>query len=343
LSEPSTQQVRIGFIGCGGISHWHVQRLANVPEAKIVALCDPAPASIERIVTRFPELAELPRFADHREMLRSEVGIDGVQLHSPHTTHFQQAMDSLDAGMHVLTEKPMVCTVDHAHLLLKKIAATGKKFAISYQRHFERTFRFVKQKIDGGELGDVQYVTAFLGQNWYTGTKGSWRQSLTLSGGGQLNDSGSHMLDILLWVTGLQAEEVSAYSKNFDSEVDINTAAAVRFTNGAQGTISIIGNFPVWWEDITFAGSKATILLRQGRLFWAAFGDQNAREVSPDEMPAGSDPDRNWVEAIVYDRPIETPPICGLRVIELTEAAWRSAASGRPVRVDRREPAVAPA
>lgn len=338
MSTSSTPQVRIGFIGCGGISHWHVQRLSKVPEAKIVALCDTSEASLDRMVSRFPELAELPRFSDYRELLRSGVGMDGVQLHSPHTVHFEQAMASLDAGFNVLTEKPMVCTVDHAHALLQKIHETGKVFAISYQRHYERTFRYIKQRIDNGDLGDVQYVAVLQGQNWLNGTRGLWRQNKALSGGGQLNDSGSHLLDILLWVTGLQAKEVSAYSENFDSEVDINTAAAITFTNGARGTISVIGNFPVWWEDVTITGSEAAAILRQGRLFWADFGDKEPREVPAEEMPEGSDPDRNWVEAIAYGRPVETPAICGLRVIELTEAAWESAEQGKPVAVKVREP-----
>ena len=341
MSGTPSPQVRLGFIGCGGISHTHVQRLQQVPEARIVALCDPSEQSIERLVGHYPELAGLPRFTDYRELLRADLGLDGVELHSPHTSHFRQAMESLAAGLNVLTEKPMVCSVEHAHELLRKIEQTGKKFAISYQRHYEREFRYIKQKIDGGELGEVQFVSLLLGQNWFNGTKGSWRQTQALSGGGQLNDSGSHMLDIMLWITGLAADEVSAYTEHFGSEVDINSALAVSFTNGARGTVSVIGHCPVWWEDHTYAGSKATIFLRQKRLFWSAFGEKGVREVPAEEMPEGSNPDRNWVEAIAYGTPIETPAICGLRVIELTEAAWQSAERGRPVKVARQEPVAA--
>lgn len=327
--------VRIGFIGCGGIAQWHVQRLSKVAEAKIVALCDPSEASIQRMVDRFPELAALPRFTDYKEMLASGIGMDGVQLHTPHTTHFQQATDSMEAGLHVLSEKPMVCKVEDAHKLIRTIEKTGLKFGISYQRHFEPQWRWIKEQIDSGKLGVVEYVSVFLSQNWLNGTRGTWRQSLALSGGGQLNDSGSHMLDIMLWITGLEAEEVSATTYNFDSEVDINTGAWVRFTNGARGTISVIGNAPVWWEDATIVGSYGSVFLRQGKLFWAAFGDKAPVEVSTADMPQGSDPDRNWVEAIAYGRQVEAPAICGLRVIELTEAAWKSAESGRSEKVVR--------
>ena len=69
MSTSTNPPVRIGFFCCGGISHWHVQRLEKVPEAKIVALCDTSSASIDRMVSRFPEMAVLPRFSDYREML----------------------------------------------------------------------------------------------------------------------------------------------------------------------------------------------------------------------------------------------------------------------------------
>ncbi|MCL4544301.1 MAG: hypothetical protein M1118_06845, partial [Chloroflexi bacterium] len=80
------------------------------------------------------------------------------------------------------------------------------------------------------------------------------------------------------------------------------------------------------------------VFLRQGKLFWAAFGDRSVQEVAPEDMPEESDPDRNWVEAIAYGHEIGAPAICGLRTIELTEAAWRSAASGKPAPIIRQDP-----
>jgi predicted dehydrogenase len=235
----------------------------------------------------------------------------------------------------VLSEKPMVCTVADAHQLIKTIERTGKTFGISYQRHSEPGWRWIKQQIDTGAVGTVEYVAVFLTQGWLQGTRGTWRQNLALSGGGQLNDSGSHMLDVMLWITGLEADVVSATTENFDAEVDINTGAWVKFTNGARGTITVIGNAPVWWEDVTIVGSKGSVYLRQGRLFWAPNGAERPEEVAKEALPAGSDPDKNWVEAIAYGKPIDAPATCGLRVIELTEAAWKSAASGKPVKVVR--------
>jgi predicted dehydrogenase len=190
---------------------------------------------------------------------------------------------------------------------------------------------YIREQIQSGALGNLQYIAALQSQGWLRGTKGTWRQSLALSGGGQLNDSGSHLVDILLWTTGLTAESVFAFSQNYDTEVDIDSALSLRFTNGAQGTISIIGDSPMWWEEFTVWGSGGVLLYRNGKIMQRAFGATEMTEVTA--LPPDSTPDRNWVDAILGRDTVRVPPECGLRTIELTEAAWRSAKLGRPVRV----------
>jgi len=249
--------------------------------------------------------------------------VDAVQIHSPHTVHFQQAMDALQAGKHVLLEKPMVTSAKDAHTLIKAWEQSGKVLMISYQRHFQKEFRYARQVIQSGGLGDIQFVQAFQGQEWLRATRGSWRQTQELSGGGQINDSGSHLIDIILWVTGLRAQEVSAFQEFFDTPVDINTAASIKFQNGAIGTLSIIGNAPRWWEDITFYGSEGALYIRQGQPL--VHQDAKGQPVDTADLGESSTPDRNWIDAILGKAEVQVPPQCGLAVIELTEAAWQSA------------------
>ena len=335
-------RIRMGIIGCGGNMSGHVKRLVeqHASAAELVALVDPSTASIDRLVERNPAVADVPRFESHRQML-DQVRPDAVEISTPHTLHFQHIMDSLDAGAHVLTEKPMVCEVEHAQRVIDRSRELGKVVLVSYQRHYQPLFRYIKQQIDAGELGDIQYVQGLQNQNWYNGTKGKWRSQLSLSGGGQLNDSGSHLLDILLYTTGLSVEQVHCLQENFEGEVDINTAINLRFSNGALGTISIVGHAPGgMWEDITFYGSKGSLYYRQSGMrgephrFQQRWFDRADVVTSP-ELPAGSDPDTNFLDAIQGRAAVESPPECGLRVIELTEAAWRSARTGQPADVRR--------
>ena len=325
-------KIRVGFIGCGGNASGHIGRVLDIPEAEVVALCDVDQASLQRAKERNAKAAELPEFTHYQEMLE-QVELDAVEISTPHTLHFEQIMAALDKGLHVLTEKPMVCTVDHAHQVIAKAEETSKVLMISYQRHLQAQYRYVRNQIAAGEFGNIQFISALQDQKWYQGTIGLWRQQMALSGGGQLNDSGSHLLDIVLWMTGLEVAEVQAYMEYLDSEVDINSALSLRFGNGALGTIAVVGNSPTSgiWEDITIWGTKAVVYLRQGQIFYKTQHSNEVYEVN--NLPGSTTPDQNFIDAILGRDRVQVPPECGLRVIELTEAAWASAASGQPVKV----------
>ncbi|MCD6521011.1 MAG: Gfo/Idh/MocA family oxidoreductase [Anaerolineae bacterium] len=320
--------VRIGFIGAGGIARAHMRRLLEIPEARVVALADPDPTAISRMIAAFPQAADLPIFANYREML-SSIEMDAVEIHTPHTLHFQQGMDVLNAGKHLLMEKPMVCSVAHAKQLIAAAKEKEKILMVSYQRHFQGPYLYIRKQVTSGNLGRIQFVSALLAQNWLRSQRGKWRQIKALSGGGQLNDSGSHVVDILLWTTGLEAESVFAYIQNYDTEVDIDSAISIRFSNGAQGTLSIIGDSPMWWEEFSIWGSKGALLYRNGTLLQRNFQESETREIT--QFPPNSSPDKNFVDAILGRDIVRVPPECGLRVIELTEAAWKSAELARPV------------
>lgn len=317
------------MIGCGGIAHGHIKRTLEIPEAEIVALCDISDESIDRIKTAIPAIKSLPVYEDYREMF-DKVGLDAIQIATPHTLHFPMGMDALDKGLHILMEKPMVCSVDHAKKLIARIDETGRTLLLSYQRHYQPQFRYMKQVIEEGQLGEVTYLSALQCQQWKKGTAGKWRQVPELSGGGQLNDSGSHLIDIILWTTGLAVDELTAYIDDLGTPVDINSALAFRFKNGAQGTISVVGDAPCWYEDFTIWGENGVLFYRNGQLTHCG---PDGQMTQPENMPAESNPDQNFVDAILGKDTVWAPPICGLRVIELTEAAWKSAELGTPVKV----------
>ena len=331
-SERSDKKVRIAFIGSGGIMNWHVDRLKGTP-SEIVALADTSKQSIANIKAKQPQLKDVPEFESWEEMLK-EVELDAIEIGSPHTVHYEQICASLDKGLHVLCEKPMTCTSKDARDVIARSKKARKIVAVSYQRHYEGGYRFLKSLVDSGKLGKIEYVAAFQAQEWLKATKGSWRQTKALSGGGQLNDSGSHLMDMLMWTTGLQADEVSARMEFFGTEVDINSALNVKFTNGALGTVSVIGNAPQWHEDFTIYGSEGAVYNRSGKItYQVGMGEPVLDVVSTRNW---MDPDKNFVGAILGNCENGCPPEIGLRVIEITEAAWRSyEKNGAPVKVER--------
>ncbi len=326
-------KIRVGIIGTGGIAQGHVRRLLANPNAEITALCDIRPEAMANTVERNPAVKDAPQYSDFRDMIAGG-NLDGVQVCTPHTTHYEQTMESLDKGLHVLSEKPMVCTVAHAHDVLKKIDATGKVFVLNYQRHYQPEFLYIRDRIASGEFGAVQFVQGLQGQEWLRAVKGTWRQDPALGGGGQLNDSGSHMLAVILFATGLSVKRCCAFIDNLGARVDINSALTIEFEGGAQGNVSVVGNAPSWHEDITIWCEKGAFYMRNGKL---EVSDATGKRHVPtaDELPKGSNPDDNFIAVVRGEEEIGCPASFGLRVIEWTEAAWNSAATGETVRVNR--------
>ena len=340
-----TGRVRLGLIGLGNNMLSHIRRLVEIPEVEIVGLVDPVPEMQARARERYPQLAALPVFAGH-EALLSELRPAAVAISTPHAYHFRQIVDSLGAGAHVLVEKPMVNSVKEAEAVIKARDAAGKLVLVSYQRHTQPTFVKIKELIDSGAIGEVEFVQALQNQMWYASKFRTpelpWRVKKELSGGGQLNDSGSHLVDILLYVTGLEPEAVYATQQSFKLEVDVNSAITVRFKGGAAGNIGIVGQAPgiggAVWEDVTIYGSKGALYYRMlgqpdfaPRLELRLVGQDAPVELG--DLPVGSSPDQNFVDAILGRDSVKSPAECGLRVMQLSEAAWKSAETGAAVDV----------
>lgn len=327
--------IRVGMIGCGGNARGHMRRLLDIEGVEIVGLCDPSEDARKASIEANPTLADVPQFSDYRELLDT-VAMDAVEISTPHTTHFEQIMASLDRGLHVLTEKPMVCTVPDAKEVVAKAEETGLVVGVSYQRHVMAPYRYCREVILGGEMGAPHFISCLQSQNWYRGQvgRGTWRSKMALSGGGQLNDSGSHLLDIVLWMTDLQPAEVFAYIDNLGSEVDILTSMSVKFDGGCMASFSVVGHAVNFFEEITIWCENGTLAIR-GNDVWRWDGGEERRIVSGEELGRTWNPDQNFIATIRNQEEIQAPPSCGLRVIQLTEAAWRSGDSGERAPVVR--------
>ncbi|UCC67503.1 MAG: Gfo/Idh/MocA family oxidoreductase [Armatimonadota bacterium] len=328
------KKVKLGLIGCGGIMSMHVDQLEPVKAAKIVGLADTSKAMMGRFLKRHPHLERLPSFRDYRDLI-AEVEMDGVIIATPHTLHYEHIMTCLDRGLHVLAEKPMVCTTAHAKSVIRKAKQTGLILMLAYQRHFYPAFRYARELVADGKIGRVTFVQGLQAQEWLRGTRGTWRQDPKLSGGGQLNDSASHLLDVTLWVTDLVPDTVYAAVNNRGTKVDILSGLTVQFKGGAIGSLAVVGDAPRWWEEITFYGEQGALYVRDGRLtLQTAYPKSKTKNVT-DRRRYRGDADKNFVDSILGRDEPQTPPIWGLRVIQLTEAAWESARTGKPAKVKR--------
>lgn len=250
--------IRLALIGCGKFVRFHLQSIADLKRKRfeMVALCDVNPDNARaRKADYYPD-QDIPIYTDHKAMLR-EVAPDAVIVSTPHTLHYRHCCDVIDAGAHVMVEKPMVTDSGDARKLVAQADAAGKVLEIAIQGIFTDTFAYARKLIDDGTMGDLQMVTGLLGQHWYDLTKGLWRQNPKLSGGGQLYDSSAHVISAMMYLVNSPVREVYCTADYLDAKVDINAVATVRFENGCMATINSGGNCPVWKSHLMVQGAGA--------------------------------------------------------------------------------------
>lgn len=324
-------KIRLGMIGCGGFTRYRLNNTLKVAEAEVVALADPEASQIAATREKHPETKDCREFSDYKDLIASGE-VDAVMIATPHTQHVDQICDALDAGLHALCEKPLVTSVADAHRVIAARDKSGKVGMVSYQRRFQPEFRKIREMLESGEAGKLQFVIGLSCQEWKRAVAGTWRQIPELSGGGQLNDTGSHFVDILLYLVGKQAKSVSAYGDFRGTPVDIDSALSVQFEDGVLGTITIVGDAPAWHEEITIMTDEMAFYIRQGKLTTQTFrGEKTPVEVASEPTIS---PDQHFVDCITKGTKCESPFEAGLAVIGLTEAAWTSMAhEGQAVKV----------
>ncbi len=325
--------LRFGIIGTGGMGGVHAREINGRQDARVAAICDVNEAALDRAAGWLgARAAEVRRFTDIGRML-SEAELDAVVIATPHTQHTAHVTAALDAGLHVLVEKPMATTAADARAIIAKAEAAGKTVAIAYQRHGSGTYKRAHQAIASGAVGDLRLVTVLIAQdcleNFIPGR--TWRADPALSGGGHFMDTGSHINDMMLWVSGLEPESVMAHIDNFGTLVDVCSALSIRFKNGAVGTFAATSLSPEWREEFSFYGTKGVLNIRDGQMFLQVKGQDTVilggrgRDVRPVE---------DFVATIKGEKKEpQAPPVYGLRVAQISEAAYKSAQSGQAERV----------
>ncbi|HEY3231986.1 MAG TPA: Gfo/Idh/MocA family oxidoreductase [Roseiflexaceae bacterium] len=332
------ERVRIGMIGCGSMGRHHGRVFTRtVPETVIVALADPDANNLARFITDvFPDQAAPPTFDDYRTML-AEVPLDGVVIVSPHAYHFVQAMDAISAGCHVLVEKPMVIRSADAQTLIAHARAHNRVISVAFPGPFTCEFQYIRNLIARGDLGDIYLIAGICSQPVLEQIRGTWRVQQELAGGGNLYDSGAHMFNAMLYLTGLSVTDVCAFVDNKGEQVDIIATLAMRFTKGALGTATVSSASTVFEQGVYIHGTRGSIKtsIYGGHLeHW-----DGANLVKYPAVPPAILLQQNFVDCIKGRATTPCPPLLGLRQARLMDAIYESARSGAvvPVAVDADE------
>jgi predicted dehydrogenase len=346
--------MNFGIVGTGLIAEFHAAALAEIRGATIVACLDKVP---ERAL-RYAEKYGCTAYVDLEAFL-AHPGLDVVNICTPSGLHLDAAIPAARAGKHLIIEKPLETTWDRCQAINKAAAEAKVVLSGIFPSRFHGAAQALKKAVDGGRFGKLTmgsaYVKWWRDQDYYT--KGGWKGTKALDGGGALINQSIHAIDLLLWFMG-EAVEVTAFTGTIGHtgiEVEDNAVAAIRFASGALGIVQ--GSTSVWpgfLKRVEVSGLEGSAILEEENLAFWKFRNETARDeeirkafMSATSSGGGvSDPaaighhgHRMQFEDVI--RAIETgvkPLVDGpeaSKAVALIEAIYESAQGGRTVPVGR--------
>ena len=353
-------RVRVGVIGTTRYAEgMHLRSLLSHSSADVIAICG-------RDRDRAAEVAGRHRipmvFTDYQEMFTA-ARLDAVVIVAPDEQHYPMTMDALNAGLHVLCEKPLATTAAQARAMYERAEAAGVKHMSYFGLRNSLHHRYMRRLIEQGYLGQPYAAHLHLTHGFFRSGTYQWRFDQQ-RGTGALGDLGCYVIDQARWFVG----DIARVSAQLDSLVErphpdgqpyvpANDAASlvVAFANGAQGTIaaSVVAHQADRGQvnSVVLHGSAGTLELqhtfRGATLQGARAEDQVFGPlIIPDELWAGVDPttpaevnlrhsvgDRAFIDAIVTDQPVSPSFYDGWKVQQVIEAAFTAYDQGCAVAI----------
>jgi len=249
-------QVKIGFIGCGGNARGHMGTLSKMEDVKLVALCD-LKAELSKNAT--DQFGGKP-YTDHKEMLKNE-DLDGVYISIPVFAHGQPEMDAIERGLPFLVEKPVAINMETAEKVLDAVEKNKIITCVGYQLRYAGSVDQTKEVLKG------KTVNMVMGKYWCNSGMGGpefWLRQMSKSGG-QLVEQATHTIDMMRYLGG-EIKEVFAFQENRmlkDIDCPDVNAVSMKFENGALGSLTTAWAYTGDWSnanviDILFDNSLAS-------------------------------------------------------------------------------------
>ena len=365
----TNQPARFAVIGIKGAGGGHVRAVLDLAReglAQLAAVCDIDEAAARARAQEAGASAGAPvaAYRDYRQMLDRE-RLDVVCIATPHYLHAPMTIAALDAGAHVVCEKPIAMSVSEADRMIETAQRAGRLLAICHQGRFSPGAQRAKQLIgpdaETGALLRIAWLSGGIRTQAYYDS-GDWRGTWSQEGGGTLINQKVHDFDRLCWYAG-RPVEVMALTGNFYHRVEPNietlASAVLRWEHGAQGVVQVSITDGAGLSRQEFHGERAVVVvegergIRLGRYarsirehVEAAGGRMERLDVTWEDVPAGR-PEREG-RAALFAQLLEAAatgarPLCagedGRDALEVVNAIILSSARRRPVRipVDRGE------
>ena len=334
-------KIRTAVIGLGWPGMQHLKGYIACDRSEVIAVCDLDEKRCEEVVQEYA----IPKFfTDHRKMLESGE-IDAVSVCLPNFLHAAISIDVLNAGKHVLCEKPPACTAQEAQAMADAAEKNKKKLMYAVVQRFSGSAQLLKKMIDNGELGEI-----YFGKAGYVRRRGipigreGWFVDKSKSGGGALIDIGVHALDCVWWLMGAPKPVAilgAAYSKfghlvpkDIKYDVDDATFAQIRFENGStivlEATWSI--NLP-GGGYVQLAGTKGGAQLNPLTIYTEENGEEINKTPDAPSVNSFDEETKHFVDCILDGSEPISSASQGVTLMQMLDGIYESSEKKREVQL----------
>jgi UDP-N-acetyl-2-amino-2-deoxyglucuronate dehydrogenase len=357
------ERVKTALVGCGKVGQIHARALAGLAESELVGVCDVDAARASAFAATYGGRP----FTDVAAML-GDSGAQAILIGTPHPLHAAPTILAAEAGVHILVEKPMAAGLADCDAMLVAARKHAVKLGVISQRRWYEPVVRMKAAIDTGKIGRP-VLGAFVMYSWRDPSyyqSDPWRGRWDTEGGGVLVNQSPHMLDLLTWLMDDEVAEVSGYWANLNHpsvEIEDTAVAILRFRGGGLGSIvSSLAQEPGIHTKVHIHGSSGAsvgVETDRGATFiagvsgisepplndlWTIPGEEDrlaafqaedrARFASVDAVTHYHALQiRDFLRAIIEDRPPAVTGVDGRRVVALFQAIYRSDREGRSIRL----------
>ena len=333
--------IRVGLTGGGNITETHARAVRSIPGTEIAAILGNNADKVKRLCGEHggQPYIDLQEFLGHRPM-------DMVVIGSPSGLHATQGIAAVQAGLHVLTEKPIDISTQRADELIRAAEQSGVRLGVIFQDRLKPEICRLKEYLSSGALGNPILADARV--KWYRPPEyyanSRWRGTHALDGGGALINQGIHTVDLLLWLLGdvvrVQARTRTALHK---IEGEDTAVAILEFANAAIGLLqATTSTYPGYARKIEVTGSEGTLILDNDRIIATDLRTKTDM-VHSDVLPVSESASSPVVSDIRAHRAVledfigavqqNKTPVCdgrdGRRSLSVVEAIYRSARSSQ--------------
>jgi len=341
------KKLRVGVVGVGGMGTAHCECCRKVEEVELAAVADISPEQARAVGEKFG----VPCFESHQELIKAGL-VDAITIATPHYFHPPIAIDAFEAGLHVLSEKPIGVRISRAERMVEASKKAEKVFAVMFQRRSTPEVRKARELVESGALGDIKRTLLispeFRSQAYYD--SGGWRATWAGEGGGVLMNQAPHIMDVFVLLGGMP-NRVTGKCRTLlhDIEVEDHAEAVLEYDNGAVGYFYVSTCEPGPGQIIQVFGDKGKLQFTDGKLSFHSYEpsvsefnatntamwggpERKAVELELPDVEAGHHVIlRNFARAILYGEELLAPGEVGLRSLELANAIMLSSYRDEPV------------